>query len=120
MSRSAAGLLAREFELMYGIAGMNLEGMTQEHSLVQPSPGGNCANWILAHFVSVQNSVMRIAGAEPVWEDESVAEVGHDPITAPDQAVDWTELVDRFLSSRERCVAAIGVPGAIRPPGQDG
>lgn len=104
---SAAGLLAREFDLMYRMAGMNLEGMTREHSLVQPSPSGNCANWILAHLVDVQNSVMKLAGAEPVWDDETVTRVGTEPVTAPGEAVDWAELVHRFLSSRERCIAAI-------------
>ena len=104
---SAAALLAREYDLMYMTAGMNLEGMTREHSLVQPSPGGNCANWILAHVVGVQNSVLQLAGAEPVWDDESLAAVGTDPVTGPDDAVDWAELVERFLSSRERCVAAV-------------
>lgn len=104
---SAAGLLAREYELMYMTAAMNLDGMTPEHALVQPEPSGNCANWILAHLVDVQNSVMQLAGAEPVWDDESVAGVGPDPVTGPDEAVDWEELVDRFLSSRERCVSAL-------------
>lgn len=104
---SAAGLLAREYELMYMTAEMNLEGMTPEHALVQPSPSGNCANWILAHLVDVQNSVMKLAGAEPVWDDDSVAGVGADPITAPGEAVDWAELVDRFLSSRKRCIVAL-------------
>lgn len=104
---SAAGLLAREYELMYMTAQMNLDGMTPEHALVQPSPAGNCANWILAHVVDVQNVVMKLAGAEPVWDDARVSGVGPDPITGPDEAVDWEELVDRFLSSRERCVSAL-------------
>ena len=104
---SAAGLLAREYELMYMTAAMNLDGMTAEHALVQPSPSGNCANWILAHLVDVQNSVMQLAGREPVWDAPAVEEVGPDPITDPSEAVEWEELVDRFLSSRERCVGAL-------------
>lgn len=52
-------LLAHQFGLVYQTAATNLEGMTREHSLVQPEPGGNCANWILGHLVRVQNGATR-------------------------------------------------------------
>jgi hypothetical protein len=32
--------LAQHFGLMYQVAAANLEGMTQKHSLTQPTPGG--------------------------------------------------------------------------------
>lgn len=99
--------LAQHFGLMYQVAAANLEGMTHEHSLAQPSRGGNCANWILGHLTNVQNGVMQLIGEEPVWESEQLRRAGFDPITEPGQAIDWERLRERFLGSRERCLAAI-------------
>jgi uncharacterized damage-inducible protein DinB len=99
--------LGQHFGLMYQVMAANLEGMTREHSLAQPSPGGNCANWILGHLTDVQNGVMRLLGEEPVWESEQLRRASFDPITGAHQAIDWDTLRERFLASRERCLAAI-------------
>jgi uncharacterized damage-inducible protein DinB len=99
--------LAQHFGLMYQVMAANLEGMTPDHSLAQPSPGGNCANWILGHLTDVQNGVMRLLGEEPVWESEQLRRASFDPITEVDQAIDWDTLRERFLGSRDRCLAAI-------------
>jgi len=99
--------IAQHFGLMYQVAGANLDGITHEQSLAQPSPGGNCANWILGHVTNVQNGVMQLLGEKPVWESGQLARAGNDPITSPENAIDWNTLKDRFLGSRERCLAAI-------------
>jgi len=100
-------LIAQNFEMMYQTATDNLVGMTRERSLVQPSPGGNCANWILGHLTRMQNGVMSLIGEKPVWESDQLDRVRFDPITGPANAIDWDTLKDRFLASRERCLAAI-------------
>ncbi len=99
--------LGQHFGLMYQVAVSNLEGITHELSMVQPAPGGNCANWILGHLVQVQNGVMHLLGEQPVWESEQLARAGSDPITGPAEAIDWSTLKGRFLTSRERCLKAI-------------
>jgi uncharacterized damage-inducible protein DinB len=99
--------LAQQYQLMYQTAAANLNGVTPEQSLVQPSPGGNCANWILGHLMNVQNGVMRVLGEKPVWETDQLARAGDDPITGPANAIDWDTLRERFLGSRERCLAAV-------------
>lgn len=98
---------AQHFRFMYQTAAANLEGITQEQSLLQPSPGGNCANWILGHLTNVQNGVMRLIGEKPVWESGDLAKAGEDPITGPKSAIPWDTLRDRFLGSRDRCLAAV-------------
>ena len=85
----------------------NVEGMTAEQSLAQPSPGGNCANWILGHMTNVQNRVMRLAGQDPVWESGQLSNAGWEPITSHANAIAWETMRDRMLDSRERCVAAL-------------
>ncbi len=99
--------LANQFGLMYQTAAANLDGLTHEQSLAQPTLGGNCANWILGHLMNVQNGVMSVLGEKPVWESDQLARAGRDPITSPTNAIDWDTLRDRFLGSRERCLAAI-------------
>jgi uncharacterized damage-inducible protein DinB len=100
-------MIAKQFGFVYRLTEANLEGMTPEQSLAQPSPGGNCANWILGHLTNVQNGVMQLIGEKPVWESEKLARAGSDPITGPAGAIDWSPLRDHFLGSRDRCVAAI-------------
>jgi len=99
--------IAHQFGLMYRVTASNLERMTPEQSLAQPSPGGNCANWILGHLTNVQNGVMQLVGEKPVWESEQLARAAEEPITGRGNAIDWETLRDRFLGSRERCLKAI-------------
>ncbi|MEO5588504.1 MAG: DinB family protein [Gemmatimonadaceae bacterium] len=104
---NAQSMLVRQLEMSYATIGKNLEGMTQEQSLIQPSDGGNCANWILGHVVNVHNGLMQVLGQDPVWDDEQLKRAGFDPIENPDQAIDWDELRDRFFASHDRCIEAI-------------
>lgn len=99
--------LVQHFGMMYQVAGANLKGMTQEHSLAQPAQGGNCANWILGHLTNVHNGVMSLIGEQPVWESDQLRRAGFDPITGPPNAIDWDTLRERFLDSKERCLAAV-------------
>lgn len=99
--------LAQQFALMYSTAGANLKDMTHDQSLAQPAGGGNCANWILGHLVNVHNGVMQLAGAAPVWEDAQLARAGFEPITGPQNAIDFDTMRAKFLGSRDRCLAAI-------------
>lgn len=99
--------VSQQFGLMYQVAAANLEGVSLEQSLARHSAGGNCANWILGHLTNVQNGVMQLIGEAPVWESDQLARAGFDPITDPAAAIDWHTLRDRFLGSRERCLAAI-------------
>lgn len=100
-------LLRHQFDLIYVTAEMNLEGMTREHSLVQPEPDGNCANWLLAHLVQVQNGVMQLVGEAPVWTDPRLPPSGLAPIRGEGEALDWDAMKTAFLGSRERCLDAI-------------
>ena len=100
-------MLARQFGIVYDIIERNVEGMTHEQSLARPAVGGNCANWILGHLVNVHNGLMQVLGEDPVWESDQLARAGFDPIESPESAIDWDPLRDRFLGSRERCLAAV-------------
>src|SRR3989441_10724619 len=96
--------VAQHFGLMYQTAAANLDAMTQEQSLKQPAPGGNCANWILGHLMNVHNGVMNLIGEKPVWESAQLARAGFDPITGPANAIEWNTMRERFFGSKDRCL----------------
>jgi uncharacterized damage-inducible protein DinB len=50
---------------------------------------------------------MELIGEKPVWESDQLERAGFDPIQGPERAIDWDTLRDRFLGSRERCLAAL-------------
>jgi uncharacterized damage-inducible protein DinB len=63
-------LLAKLYEINYGALFRNLEGITHEESLVEPTPAGNCVNWVLGHIVATRNRVLPLVGAQPIWPRE--------------------------------------------------
>jgi len=99
--------VAKQFEFIYQTAAANLGGLTQEQSLARPSHGGNCANWILGHLTNVQNGVMQLLGEKPVWESEQLSRASFEPIRTSSEAIEWNTMRDRFLGSRDRCLAGI-------------
>lgn len=99
--------LKTQFQVLFGTLGDNLAGMTHEDALVQPAPGGNCANWILGHLTNVQNQMMQLLGEAPVWESPDLELAGWDPITGPGKAIDFDTMRERFMGSAERCLSAI-------------
>jgi uncharacterized damage-inducible protein DinB len=50
---------------------------------------------------------MRLAGEKPVWESDQLNRAGEEPIRNGAEAIDWNTMRDRFLGSRDRCLAAI-------------
>ncbi|MFI5370876.1 MAG: metalloregulator ArsR/SmtB family transcription factor [Candidatus Eisenbacteria bacterium] len=102
-------MLVRMFALAHGALHMNLEGITHEESLVQPQPGGNCIQWVVAHIVATRDQCLRLIGAEPVLP----AELGK-RFTRPAAALtdpgdqrplaDWIADLDR---SQERIAVAV-------------
>jgi hypothetical protein len=36
---------------------LNVEGLTQEDSLAQLTPAGNCLNWVVGHLVCIYDEV---------------------------------------------------------------
>lgn len=76
--------LARMYELSYGAIKRNLEDLTHAESVVTPSNGGNCLNWVLGHIVLTRNTILRLAGgtAPSIGEDLAVYRRGSTPCGA--------------------------------------
>lgn len=102
----ATHAIQAQYRLAYRTIAMNTEGMSHEDSVRQPSPGGNCANWILGHVTAVQNEVMKLLGEAPAWDSEALDRTER-PITSEAEAIDWDAMRKAFLASEKRCLAAI-------------
>jgi len=107
-------MLAKMFQIAHGAAHANLEGVTDEQSLRQPQPGGNCIQWVLAHIVATRDQVASLVGAEPVLPPALIKRFvrGAAPLVDPAEArplADWIGDLDR---QQQRLAAAI----AALPP----
>lgn len=105
---NARDMFVQQFGSIYSVIARNVEGLTHADSLAPAAGGANTANWILGHVANVQNAVMHIVGAPPVWESEQLERARFDhPIRDAADAIDWDTLVERFNASREACLAAL-------------
>lgn len=103
-------LLVRMFALAHGALHTNLGDVTDEESLVQPQPGGNCIQWAVAHIVATRDQIAPLVGAEPVLSPELGKRFTRPaaPVVVRADArplADWIADLDR---SQERLAAAIG------------
>lgn len=52
--------------IIHKVVHLNVDGITQEESLIQPQPGGNCLNWVVGHLVCVYDQVLPLVGQTAV------------------------------------------------------
>jgi uncharacterized damage-inducible protein DinB len=102
-------LLAKQFETNHLTVNRNLDGISHEDSVLQPAPGGNCINWVVGHMLITRNSIHRLLGLTPAWEDEKVNRYqrGSAPITDAGAAVSLETLLERWRSSHQDVVDAL-------------
>jgi len=105
-----------EIEVVRHQAGMvlkvvqiNTDGITQEESLIQPSPGGNCLNFVVGHLVCIGNKVLAMVGQEQLAETEALKRYdrGAPPITDGAEALELRDLLAAFEKVTERFDAGL-------------
>jgi uncharacterized damage-inducible protein DinB len=69
-------LLRHSFRTTQQVLRMNVDGITQAESLIQPQPAGNCLNWIVGHLLCVYNDVLPLVGQQRVMEKEALQRYG--------------------------------------------
>src|SRR4029079_16065618 len=88
---------AKEIEVFSQQAGashkvvqLNVAGISQEESLIQPQPGGNCLNWVLGHLVCIYQNTLPLLGQKPVLEGAAIerSDRGSSPLEEPAEALD--------------------------------
>jgi len=99
--------LIQQYRFLYRTIAANLEAMTEEESILQPAPGGNCANWILGHLIVVQNNALALLGEPPIIQHENLPRGQQGPVTGPENAIPFDEARTRFLASEDRFIGAL-------------
>jgi uncharacterized damage-inducible protein DinB len=98
----------------------NTEGVTQEESLVQPQPGGNCLNFVVGHVVNVYDQALPLLGQEPVLGVEATERYqrGSPPLRDASEAMPLSDLLAAFDTQTERLQAGLATltPEALERP----
>ncbi|MEA2559839.1 MAG: hypothetical protein QOH06_1343 [Acidobacteriota bacterium] len=115
MTTAAASTLS-EIEVFRHQAGMilkvvqiNVEGISQEESLIQPSPGGNCLNWVVGHLACIYNQALPLLGQEQVMEADALKRYdrGAPPINDAAEALELRNLLATIERATERVDAGL-------------
>lgn len=91
------------------IVRLNIEGISQAESLVQPQPAGNCLNWVMGHLVWVYNLMLPMVKQEPLSNGEILKRCarGTPPLTDFSEASDMNDLIQMWDESIERYDAGL-------------
>lgn len=106
---SEAGVLRHQAGMSHKVVRINVEGVTQEESLIQPQPGGNCLNWVVGHLVSTYETALPLLGQEPVRGKEALKRYarGSAPLQDASEALDLQELLSLWDEASKRFEAGL-------------
>ena len=75
----------RALDRNVGVIARNVEGIDLERSLLTAWPEGSHLNWLLGHLVTSRDGMLRLLGAEGVWDRDTATAYrrGSVPALAP-------------------------------------
>ena len=119
VSRAIAGeieIFTRQTRAIHGVVRRNVEGLTQEDSLNQPQPGGNCLNWVVGHLLCIYDTVLPALGQEPVLGTSALKryERGSAELHEAGEAIPLADLLVAWDESAKRVEAGLGTLTADR------
>jgi hypothetical protein len=102
-------VLRQQAKMSHIVVRKNTEGLTQEDSLVQPQPAGNCLNWIVGHLVNIYNQALPLLGQEPAIDPAAIARYarGSAPIRDASEALELRDLLAAWDTASERLDAGL-------------
>jgi hypothetical protein len=99
----------QQARMTHAVVRKNVEGVTQEESLIQPQPAGNCLNWVVGHLVCIYNQALPRLGQQPVTEagDLKRYDRGAPPLVDPADALDIGKLMTGLDEATQRIDAGL-------------
>ena len=58
--------LLKMFRINYQATKVNIEGISDQASLVRPRPAGNSVNWVFGHIIASRKLILELVGEETV------------------------------------------------------
>jgi uncharacterized damage-inducible protein DinB len=99
--------LLNQLALVDFVVTRNVDGISHEASLKQPSEGGNNVNWIMGHVVRSRSQAIQLLGV-PSSIDQAKYEVYNDePLADPSQAVRFEDIVASFKAMQPRFIEGL-------------
>lgn len=109
-------VMREQMRTIHRILLLNCNGITQEESLIQPQPGGNCLNWNVGHLVWANENTLAVLGAAPVLRKESLQRYarGSEALRNPAEALPLEELLTAWDEQCARIDSALAALNADR------
>ena len=89
------------------------ESLTHADSMLQLPFRGNCLNWVLGHVLVYRDAMLKLAGAEPLWDAVRSRPYlyGSESMKADDDAVELDIILADLRRSQGRLAAALAALG---------
>jgi hypothetical protein len=102
-------VLQHQSGAIHWIVKLNVDGLIQAESLIQPQPGGNCLNWVVGHLLCVYDQVMPMLGQTPVLGVDTLKRYdrGSAQIENAAEALDLARLMTAWDETAKRMEAGL-------------
>ena len=111
-----AEVFRHQAHITHQVVHLNVDGVSQEESLIQPAGGGNCLNWVVGHLVAIYDQALPVLGKEPVREKGELkrSDRGSPPLRDPAEARELGELMAAWDEASRRFDAGLaGLPAEV-------
>ena len=101
--------LSIQFGYIGFVFGGNLKGLSEEDGLKQPSPGGNCLNWVAGHIVGTRGALLEVLGQERPFPADKYARYdrGSEAVTGAEESVPLSEMLADFAATGDGLKAGL-------------
>ena len=103
-------MLLRMYKINFNALKVNLDGITDADSLIQPKPAGNSINWVVGHILISRNNILDLLGEEAIVDKSGFSAYARG--SDPGQQVDMTvlsQLMDDLIRSQNKLETASGM-----------
>lgn len=113
-------VLCHQVRAIHWVVQQNVNGLTQEESLIQPQPAGNCLNWNVGHLLCVYDQMLPMLGQTPVFGADTLKRYGRGtaPLQNAGEALDLALLMTAWNEAAKRMEAGLEslTPEALDQP----
>lgn len=102
-------VLRHQMGATHWVVKQNVDGLTQEESLIQPQPGGNCLNWNVGHLLYVYDQILPMLGQTPVLGVDTLKRYGRGTAQLENaaEALDLDQLMTAWDEAVQRVEAGL-------------
>lgn len=102
-------VLRLQTRVIQGVVKRNVDGLTEEESLIQPQLGGNCLNWVVGHLLYVYDQVLPTLGQAPVLGKDTLKRYarGTSQLQNSAEAMDMQKLMSAWDEAANRVDAGL-------------